>query len=428
MVANLNLNGHSASFHSSPPPLPPGKSKHHIVMLESIHCAPPTFDFPHTMDTHLRTTPAQVAERIRDATIVIACVVPVTPADMDQAPYLGILAVMAVGIGWVDKADCARRGVTVTNCIAGNVDAVSEHFLGLYFAARKNLVRAHRAVTQTHDWKEKGTLTKTLFSSDSAPKPKNQTENQISDQDQVSARGGGGASGPPMGCGQEVLGIMGYGALGKRIEKLAKAVGFGEVLISERKHGHGHKDIRQGRTPFTETLRRATTICICLPKEPDTIDLIDEKELRQMRPDACLINLARGGIVNEAALAKALREHWIACAATDVLEVEPAFPGSSPLVPEEGGEEVPNLTISPHIAWYTQSTIENYKRLLKQGIEGWVAGTLQQDPDKVDEVVVVHGAITDIVNLTSKLKPVLSFNAREELIYSFIDVGSDIAA
>lgn len=299
---------------SSPPPLPPGKDKHHIVVLEAIHANMPSFDFPHTIDLHPRTRPDQVAERIKDATIVIACIVAVTPADMDQAPHLGVLAVMAVGIQWVDKADCARRGVSVTKCPGGNVDAVSEHFLGLYFAVRRRVVQVHTSVTTTGEWRDKGTLTKLW------------------------------PAGPPMGCGQETLAIMGYGTLGKRIEQLARSVGFGDVLISERKNGTA---AREGRVSFDQALKQATVLVVCLPKERDTIDLIAERELKAMRSDALLINVARGGIVNEAALATALREGWIAGAATDVLETEPSGPGSGPLTPDlaKGETEVPNLTI-----------------------------------------------------------------------------------
>ncbi|KAK4944185.1 hypothetical protein LTR10_016298 [Elasticomyces elasticus] len=342
----------------APPPLLAGMSKHHIVVLEGVHAEMPPFDFPHTIDIHQRTRPDQVAERIKNATVVIACVVPVTPSDMDAAPHLGILAVMAVGIHWVDKADCLRRGVTVTNCRAGNVDAVSEHFLGLYFASRKRIVQVHNTVTQTDEWHDKGTLTKMW------------------------------PSGPPLGCRQETLGIMGYGTLGKRIAQLSRAVGFGEVLISERKNA---TTIREGRVSFDDIIRRASVICVCVPKEDNTLDLIAEKELKAMRPEALVINVARGGIVNEADLARALREGRIAGAAADVLEIEPAAPGSGPLTPDLTKEKaVPNLTISSHIAWFTQTTIQTYQRLLKEGIEGWVSGTLQQSENKVQDVVVVH--------------------------------------
>ena len=91
-----------------------------------------------------------------------------------------------------------------------------------------------------------------------------------------------------------------------------------------------------------------------------------------MRRDAMIINVARGGIVNEAALAKALKEKWISSAATDVLEVEPGITGS-PLLPIKG-DQIPNLTISPHIAWFAQKTITTLQRLLKEGVDGWEAG------------------------------------------------------
>jgi glycerate dehydrogenase len=344
----------------APPPLPPGKDKHHIVVLEAIHATMPTFDFPHTITLHPRTTPSQVPSRIKDATIVIACMCPVTPSDMSQAPFLGCLSVMAVGIGWVDRHDCARRGVTVTKCPGGNVDAVGEHFLGLYFAVRKRIAQLDSLIKRGSQWCDKGTLT------------------------------GVWREGPPRSAGLEVLGIMGYGTLGKRIEKLAQAVGFGKVIVAERK---GASEVRGGRVAFDDVLRQATVICLCLPLDNDTKDLISTQELAMMQSDAIVINVARGGIVNEAALATALKQGRIAGAATDVLATEPGGPGTSPLLPDlgKGEEEVPNLTVTAHIAWFTQGTIRNYQRLLKQGIEGWVAGTLERDDGGLHESVVVHG-------------------------------------
>ena len=269
------------------------------------------------------------------------------------------------------------RGVTVTKCPAGNVDAVTEHFLGLYFASRKRIAQVHETVTKTSQWVEKESLTKLW------------------------------PGGPPLGAKQETLGIMGYGTLGSRLEKLAQAIGFREVLVSERKNA---SKVRPGRVSFEDALKRSTVLGICLPKEQNTIDLIGEEELKMMRKEALIINVARGGIVNETALAKALKEGWIAGAATDVLEKEPGGPGTSALLPDlsKGEEKVPNLTIcksfsvpvpsmfltSPrsaaHIAWFSQSTIENYQRLLKEGIEGWAAGSLQLSEDKVNKTVVVH--------------------------------------
>lgn len=303
----------SNKLSSSPPPFPPGKDRHHIVVLEGINTHLPSFDFPHTIKIYPRTSPSQIAERIKDASIVIVCILPIKQSDLVYAPHLGILAVMAVGISWVDKAAFATHSVTVTNCPAGNVLAVSEHFLGLYFASRKRIVQVHNTITTTNEWHEKGTLTK-LWS------------------DRI-----------PLGVNQETLGVLGYGTLGKGIAQLARAVGFGQVFIAERK---GARTTREGRVNFEECLRQSSVLAVCVPKSEETVDLIGEEELKNLRPDALVINVARGGIVNERALVKALREGWITGAATDVLEAEPARPGTGPLTPDlEKEEPVPNLTI-----------------------------------------------------------------------------------
>lgn len=360
---------------------PKGRDKHHIVVLESIHAPLPAFDFPHDITLYPRTQPSEVAERVKDASIVIACVTPVTPEHLDQSPTLGCLSIMAVGISWVQRAEFAKRGVTVTNCPAGNVDAVGEHVLALYFASRKRVGELDVAVKSGLEWKQQGTLTRRWAKHGERPLP-------------------------PLGCKQETLGILGYGNLGKRIEKLAKAVGFGEVLVSDRK---GAEQVREGRTPFQDVMKRSTTIVVCVPKENDTIGLIGEQEFGVMRKDALVINVARGGIVDEAALARALRQGRIQGAATDVLEDEPGGKGTSPLLPdvEAGDEPVPNLVIcelllpsaqpwtvssnleiAPHIAWFTQSTIANYQQMLKEGIECYVNSTLGEDV--VNIVVAVH--------------------------------------
>jgi lactate dehydrogenase-like 2-hydroxyacid dehydrogenase len=126
------------------------------------------------------------------------------------------------------------------------------------------------------------------------------------------------------------------------------------------------------RVPFEEVLSMVTVLVICCPRDASTIDLIGEEELREMRKEAIVVNVARGGIVNETALAKALTEGWIAAAATDVLETEPGGRGTTPLLPLEG--EVPHLTITPHVAWFAAQTMKNLKEGLKEGLEAWIAG------------------------------------------------------
>ena len=314
-------------------------TKHHVVCLEECHCKIPKFSFPYTYSGYHNTAIGDIAERIKDATILISTIVQVMPVHMDNAPRLKLLAIMATGMDWVNKIYCAERGITVINCPQSNIPAVSEHAMALYFAARKKVVEMHVRTTTTDEWAQEGSLTKKFL------------------------------EGPPLTASQEVLGIVGYGALGRRIEMLARAIGFGDVVVSDRK---GATELRDTRLAFEDVLKKVTVLVLCCPQDPSTINLIDEAELKSMRRDALVINVARGGIVNEAALAKALKEKWISSAATDVLEVEPGVIGS-PLLPIKG-DQIPNLTISPHIAWFAQETITTLQRLLKEGVDGWEAG------------------------------------------------------
>lgn len=342
----------------TPPPLPEGYTKHHIVFLEAVHMPLAPLSFPYTMDKYQRTLPHEIATRIAPATIVISNVIPVLPSDMDHAPHLQLLAILATGMGWVDKEYCAKRGLTVVNGPGANIDAVSEHFLALYFASRRRVGATDLNVKTTDEWTRTSSLTKTIW-----------------------------PSGPPLGCGQETLGIIGYGALGQKIESLCRALGFKEILIAERK---GATSIRPGRTALSEVLKLATTIVVVCPRDHTTENLISTPEFLTMNSSTLLINMARGGIINELALAKALQSKQIFGAATDVLETEPGGPGTTPLLPDlaRGDEEVPNLIVTSHVAWFSEGTIENLQGINRDAMTAFVEGRMY-DP-KVRKCVAVH--------------------------------------
>ena len=138
------------------------------------------------------------------------------------------------------------------------------------------------------------------------------------------------------------------------------------VLIADRK---GAATVRPGRNSFLETLQKSTVLMIGCPLDENTRDMIGERELNLMQPTASLVNVARGGVVNEKALVKALKEGTIASAATDVFENEPATI-QSPLILESPQ----NLTVSPHIAWYADSAMENLQRIVKRNVESFAEG------------------------------------------------------
>ncbi|KAB8288839.1 hypothetical protein EYC80_010742 [Monilinia laxa] len=179
---------------------------------------------------------------------------------------------------------------------------------------------------------------------------------------------GGGAR----GCSSELVGIIGGGKIGTTISSFCQALGM-RVQISERKSVPA-AETRPNRTPFLDILTQSTTLILACPLSPSTQNLISAPELALMRRDAILINVARGGVVNEADLAKALDQGEILGAATDVFEREPVERGESPLVRGEGVERVRNLTVSPHVAWFGRDSQEKCVRVVEQIFEGYLRG------------------------------------------------------
>jgi len=163
---------------------------------------------------------------------------------------------------------------------------------------------------------------------------------------------------------------------GNRVANIAKALGM-TVLFSDRK-GLRSSSVRPGRTAFEEVLKTSSVLMITIPLLPSTRNLISTLELSLMRPDAIIVNVARGGIVDEEALVKALREGKVAGAVADVFLEEPATKENSPLVKaaSEVGLEG-KLVLSPHVAWCARSSIEKLRETVKGNVEGWVRGEPQ---------------------------------------------------
>jgi lactate dehydrogenase-like 2-hydroxyacid dehydrogenase len=127
------------------------------------------------------------------------------------------------------------------------------------------------------------------------------------------------------------------------------------------------------RVPFDHVLKQATVLVLSLPRIPETLNLISTADLAKMHPYAVIINIARGGIVDEAAVVQALKNKQIAGYATDVYEVEPVEgPRDTPLLVEDA--EHLNITMSPHLAWFSQRTLKNLGDILKATVESWAQG------------------------------------------------------
>jgi glycerate dehydrogenase len=164
------------------------------------------------------------------------------------------------------------------------------------------------------------------------------------------------------------MGIVGEGAIGKGTAAIASA--FGMRVLFAYHPSRRKKDVVL--TPFDQVLVESDVLSLHCPLTPATRGMIGAAELRKMKRSALLINTARGGLVDEAELARALEEGIIAGAGVDVLSVEP---------PEEGnpllGLRLPNFILTPHVAWASDQAMQVLADQLIDNIESWEAGKPQ---------------------------------------------------
>ncbi|KAI1813195.1 glycerate dehydrogenase [Poronia punctata] len=320
-----------------------------IVALQTFFCPWSEFSLPAPYTCEFRdyasTRPDQVAERIRDADIVIATLSPFTAEILnpEMTPRLKMISVIASGTDNVDLAACRARGIVVGNAPHCNEATVTEHALALYFATRRSL-----------------TLTHSLVRSGNWP---SQQQHRIMD----GARGA-----PPMTMRDELVGIIGYGSVGRTIEKRARLLGM-KCVIAARKGkdaGTGMGILPPpppvGRASFDTVIRECSVLMICLPRAPETMNLLSGAEFEVMKRHVVVINVSRGGIVDEKAVVRALTDGRIAGYGTDVFAQEPAEPETSVLLAPDTRDL--NLVMTPHVAWYGEETLNNYRRTCKENI------------------------------------------------------------
>lgn len=309
----------------------------HIVLLDraALRTTIRRPAFPHSWSEHATTSPDQVLERLREATIAVVNAVAIDakvladPASAD----LRLIAVAATGVDRVDLAAAAERGVWVTNIRGWCDHAVAEHVLCLVLSLRRQLLPYHTAV-QDGTWARSPSYS-LLFE----PLP-------------LEVRG-------------QTLGIIGFGSTGQALARVAGALGM-EVLVAERRG----RPARPGRTSFEDTLRGSDVLSLHCPLNEETRNLIGAPELALLRPHALLVNCSRGGVIDEAAVAAALIDGRLGGAAADVLAEEPPRTGSPLLEPG-----VPNVIVTPHMAWASQQALDTLVEQLIDNIEAFVAGT-----------------------------------------------------
>lgn len=311
---------------------------HRIVYLEreSVIAEVRRPAFGHDWMEYAKTAQAEVESRLQGCTIAIVNKVQITGDMIGRLPDLRMVAVAATGTNNVDLAACRARGIVVSNIRGYARHTVPEHAIALLLSLSRNLF-AYRQSVQEGRW---------------------QRSDQFCFFDH-----------PIRDLHGATLGVVGSGSLGEGVVRLAEAFGM-KVLLAERK---GAATVRPGYTAFETVLREADALSLHCPLTPDTAGLIGEAELQAMKSSAILINTARGGLVDEAALVRALREGWIAGAGFDVITAEPPPENHTMVAPELLA--LPNFLLTPHVAWASRPAMQALADQLIENIEAFAAGS-----------------------------------------------------
>jgi glycerate dehydrogenase len=305
----------------------------HIVFLDrdSLMANVRTPHFPHRWQDHGATSAGQVVERLRGATIAVTNKVPLRAEAIARLPDLKMIAVAATGTDIVDVAACQARGIVVSNIRDYSLVSVPEHCFMLMLALRRNLV-AYRADVEAGLWQASSRFCL--------------LDHPIAD------------------LAGSKLGIVGFGALGRKVAILGRA--FGMAICVTTRASLPDADVTQ--LPLAELLRTCDVVTLHLPLSAQTRHMIGAAELATMKPGALLINTARGGLVDEAALAAVLATGAIG-AGFDVLSDEPPVP-SNPLL----ALRLPNFILTPHTAWASAGAQQILADMLIDNVEAFVAG------------------------------------------------------
>lgn len=268
---------------------------------------------------------AAFASAMRDADVLLHVLEPVTAEIMARAPKLRLIQKIGVGLNTIDLEAARAHGIAVANMPGTNSQAVAELALSLMLAALRRVPYLDREMRAGRGW----TLPPEAF-------------------DQAGEIAG------------RTVGLMGYGEVPRRLAPVLQALGANVVYSSRSPVSNACGE----HLPLHGLLARSDIVSLHVPLTPETENIINARTLALMKPGSVLVNTARGGLIDEAALVSALRSGQLAAAGLDVVAAEPAASGN-PLF------ALDNVVLTPHIAWLTRETlgrslgiaIENCRRL-----------------------------------------------------------------
>ena len=264
---------------------------------------------------------ATLVERSQGADIVVLSNIPYRKDVIEKCPALKKICVAFTGVDHIDLAYCAECGIEVKNCAGYSTVAVADLAFGLVLSLARNIPACDRAC---RDGKTKDGLVGFELAG-------------------------------------KKFGIVGLGAIGSRVADIAHAFGCEVFAYTRTPKTHPNVTLVDKETLF----RTCDIVSLHTPLNDSTRGLVGEKELSWMKPTAYLINTARGGVVDTPALVDALRNHRIAGAGIDVFDMEPPIPSDYQL------NKLPNVVVTPHVAFATKQAFEKRALIIADNLAGW---------------------------------------------------------
>ena len=254
---------------------------------------------------------AGLKRELADTEILLHVLESVTMAMIDAAPRLKLIQKIGVGVDAIDLVHAKHRGVAVCNMPGTNTAAVAELALGLMLSCLRRIPTLATGTASATSWAASRQLGDSLGE-----------------------------------IGGRTVGLIGFGAVPQRLAPVLSALGARVIATSRTLRPHDGVEF----VPLETLLSAADIVSLHLPATPETHNLLDARRIRTMKPGAILINTARGSLVDEAALASALSENYLAAAGLDVFATEP-LAADNPL------PGLPNVICTPHLAWLTRETL-----------------------------------------------------------------------
>lgn len=276
-----------------------------------------------------QTDPSQLADRTKDADIVITNSTTLNADFFTITPHLLGVMVLSTGFNAVDTVAARSHGVPVCNAPAYSTAAVAQGVFALLLEL-SNRTGHHAAAVRSGRWSQS-------------------TDFCFWDGNLIDLAG-------------LTLGIVGLGRIGTTVATIAQAFGM-NLLVTRRQPRSDSVDLQT-------LLSQSDVISLHCPLSPETRNLINAERIAQMKPSAYLINTARGGLIDEAALATALHNGGIAGAGLDVLSSEPPLP-DNPLL------NVPNCIVTPHLSWASRQTRDRLITIVAENIANLLTGQPQ---------------------------------------------------